>query len=90
VRFTVRGDPGVWCSRLCRDGVEHEAGACQACGVSLDGKRRGTRFCSDVCRMRQNGQDRPNNPKTHIQNKPLAGAILASGYGGSKEAESGT
>jgi hypothetical protein len=22
VRFTVRGEPGAWCSRLCRDGVD--------------------------------------------------------------------
>jgi hypothetical protein len=26
-RFTVRGDSGVWCSRLCRDGAEQRAGS---------------------------------------------------------------
>jgi hypothetical protein len=88
-RFTLRGQAGVWCSRECRDGKEaHAPGICKGCGVALNGKRKGARFCSDVCRVRQNCQDRPNNPKTHIQNKPLARAILTSGYGGSREARS--
>src|ERR1700720_1423473 len=86
-RFTIRGEAGVGCSRECRDGKEaHAPGICKGCGVALNGKRKGARFCSDVCRMRQNGQkNRLNNPKTHIQNKPLARAILTSGYGDSRE-----
>src|ERR1035437_7740497 len=80
-RFTRYGDPGVWCSRECRDGNEaHVPGICKGCGAELAGRRKGAKYCSDLCRMRQNGQGRPNNPKTHIQNKPLAGAILASVY----------
>lgn len=87
-RFTIRGQAGVRCSRECRDGKEaHAPGICEGCGVALSRKRKGSRFCSDVCRMRQNGEDRPNNPKTHIQNKPLTDALLASGYGGSREAK---
>jgi hypothetical protein len=89
-RFTRRGDRGVWCSRECRDGKEaHAPGICRGCSAALNGKRKYAKYCSDVCRMRQNGQDRPNNPKTHIQNKPLTDAILTSGYGGSREAGSG-
>jgi hypothetical protein len=26
VRYTIKDQPGEWCSRLCRDGVEHSAG----------------------------------------------------------------
>src|SRR5579864_1927627 len=81
VRFTRRGDPGVWCSRECRDGKEaHAPGICKGCGAGLNGKRKQAKYCSDVCRMRQNGQDSPRNPKTHIQNKPVTQPIQASGY----------
>src|SRR5712692_2208775 len=41
------------------------------CGASLVGKRRGAKWCSDVCRMRLGRQ---NNPKTRIQNKGVADA----------------
>jgi hypothetical protein len=55
VRFTRAGDSGVWFSRECRDGREsHAPGTCRACGASLAGLRRGTKFCSDVCRVREN------------------------------------
>jgi len=85
VCFTRRGDPGVWCSRKCRDGKEACApGTCKGCGAGLNGKRKQAKYCSDVCRKRQNGQDRRRNPETHIQNKPVTDAILASGYGGSR------
>jgi hypothetical protein len=52
VRFTRFGEKGEWCSRLCRDGVEHKAGACRGCGASLKGKRKGALFCDDACRKR--------------------------------------
>lgn len=53
VRFTRRGESGVWCSRECRDGAEaHAPGTCWTCGASLTGLRRGTKFCPDVCRVR--------------------------------------
>jgi hypothetical protein len=46
VRFTRYGQTGEWYSRLCRDGVEHKAGACYGCGVGLKAKRKGALFCS--------------------------------------------
>ena|ERR1700726_489451 len=82
VRWTTLGELGAWCSQKCRDGIERQAGVCQGCGVSLNGKRKGARFCSDVCRMRQGVQDRPNKPKTNIQNTALTDAIPSFGYGG--------
>src|SRR5580700_7609976 len=71
IRWTIRGDPGAWCSQKCRDGIERRARTCQGCGVSLLGKRKGAHFCSDVCRMRHRVLDRPNKPKTNIQNATL-------------------
>lgn len=54
-RFTSNGRNGVWCSRECRNGKEaHAPATCWACGASLAGLRRGTRFCSDTCRIREN------------------------------------
>lgn len=80
VRWTTRGEPGAWCSQKCRDRIERQAGMCQGCGVSLQGKRKGARFCSDVCRMRQRVLDRPNKPKTKIQNTTLTDTIPRFGY----------
>jgi len=59
VRYTLKGQRGEWCSPLCRDGKERKSpGLCQSCGGSLNGKRKGARFCTDTCRKRdakQNG-----------------------------------
>jgi hypothetical protein len=51
-RFTIRGEPGVWCSRECRDGVKvREPGTCRHCKAMLPvDKRRGAVFCDDACR----------------------------------------
>ena len=55
VRYTRRGESGAWCSRECRDGKEaHAPGTCLTCKASLAGLRRGTKFCSDTCRKREN------------------------------------
>jgi hypothetical protein len=55
VRFTRAGESWAWCSRKCRDGANaHAPGTCWTCGASLVGLRRGTRFCSDTCRKREN------------------------------------
>lgn len=78
VRFTRRDDRGVWCSRLCRDGAERRLD-CSVCRSPLRGKRRGSIYCSDRCR-KQNApsvQDRRIIAETYIQNKGLAGTILA-------------
>jgi hypothetical protein len=89
VRFTRRGDLGVWCSRQCRDGVAHSSACCGACGTPLGGKRRGAVYCSDRCRKRnsQRVQDSQIIAETHIQNKEVTGAILAPSYTHSRKAE---
>lgn len=46
------GKPETYCSQVCRDGVARTPGKCEYCGASLEGKRRGTRFCGSKCRMR--------------------------------------
>ena len=89
IRFTRYGQKGEWCSRFCRDGVEHKAGVCRGCGASLEGKKKGTSYCDRTCRMRAVRAGVQNHEKivnTPIQNKPLTDAILASGYTPSLEA----
>jgi hypothetical protein len=55
VRHTRKGEGGAWCSRECRDGKgAHAPGTCVMCKASLVGLRRGTKFCSDTCREREN------------------------------------
>src|SRR5579863_2421169 len=53
VRFTMRDDKGVWCSRECRDGKEvHEPGTCLHCKAKLpEGRRRGSKFCDEACKQ---------------------------------------
>lgn len=76
VRFTWFGQKGEWCSRICRDGVEHTIGKCRGCGTELAGKRKGSLFCNSTCRMRV--RNRQINAQTPIQNTALTDAILAS------------
>jgi hypothetical protein len=81
VRFTRFSQKGEWCSRLCRDGVEHKAGACRGCGASLEGKKKGSIYCDRTCRMRVMRAEVQNHEKIVnmlIQNTPLTDAILAS------------
>jgi len=61
VRYTVTGKPGIHCSAGCRGraffGDQREArkhlspGRCAYCSGSLQGKKRGSIFCDDTCRM---------------------------------------
>src|SRR5690348_2574832 len=53
VRYTRKGESGVWCSRECRDGKEaHTPGTCKFCKAELPaGKRKGSGFCDDTCRQ---------------------------------------
>jgi len=53
VRYTRKDDPGVWCSRECRDGADaHVPGSRQHCKAKLPtGKRRGTVFCDEACKQ---------------------------------------
>jgi len=82
VRWTRRGEPGEFCSALCRDGTEHRVGVCRGCGVSLKGKRKGTIYCDHTCRVRDKRhiQDQLNKPHTPIQNTELTDAISRPGY----------
>jgi hypothetical protein len=87
IRFTSQGDAGAWCSRGCRDGVDHNPGVCRGCGTSLVGKRRGAIYCGRTCRMRKvrkevrNGTNIVNTP---IQKTGVADAIAGFGYGGTR------
>jgi hypothetical protein len=52
MRYTRKGDDGVWCSRECRDGKEaHAPRTCKHCRARLlEGKRRGAIYCDDSCK----------------------------------------
>lgn len=81
-RFTRAGDPRVWCSRMCRDGVDHKPGHCVGCGTLLM-RRRDARWCGEACRARhkgRNGQDSEIIPVTPIENTPLGATQVAFGY----------
>jgi hypothetical protein len=53
VRFTRKDDPGIWCSRECRDGKEaRQPATCRHCRAVLPkAKRRGAAFCDDACKQ---------------------------------------
>src|SRR5258707_3135953 len=57
VRWTRKDLPEAYCSQLCRDGFIQLKGRCDGCGVELEGKRRGARWCSDACRMLKKVKD---------------------------------
>jgi flavoprotein len=78
----------VWCSRVCRDGVDHQPGMCRGCGIALTGRRKGAIYCGRVCRMRTVREEVHNSEiivNIPIQNTGVTDAILASGYGDSLE-----
>src|SRR5579862_4456345 len=82
VRFTRQGEAGAWCSRACRDGVDHSSTVCRGCGTSLAGKRRGAIYCDRTCRMRKvrkEARESTNIVNTPIQNTGVTDAI--SGFG---------
>ena len=70
VQFTRKGEPGVWCSRECRDGAEaHAPGTCKGCRARLPkGKRRGSLYCDDSCR--QNAH-RSRTSQLSVTNRPI-------------------
>ena len=82
VRYTRKDDPGVWCSRACRDGQNAATpGKCRGCGASLEGKRKGSKWCGEPCRRMAGYQHKPNNkinPRIDLENKGLADAKMAS------------
>jgi hypothetical protein len=80
ISWTRKDMPETYCSRLCRDGVERLKGLCDGCGIDLAGKRRGARWCSDTCRMRNRVKDSANNPKTYTQKIGLTGTEIDLGY----------
>jgi uncharacterized Zn finger protein (UPF0148 family) len=90
VRFTRQGDAGAWCSRACRDGVDHNPSVCRGCGTPLVGKRRGAIYCNRTCRMRtvrKQVRNSTNIVNTPIQNTGLADAISMFGYEGTKSGQ---
>jgi hypothetical protein len=87
VRWTILGESGEWCSRRCRDGMDHKLGVCCGCGTPLAGKRRGAMYCGRTCRMRtvrRAAQEPATIVNTAIANKGLRGAISQFGYGDSR------
>jgi hypothetical protein len=80
VRFTRCGQAGEWCSKACRDGFERKPGTCLGCGVSLNGKRKGAVFCSDVCRKRWRVEVLRIIAETSLQNSGLTDGISGSRY----------
>ena len=74
VRYTRKGDTGVWCSRQCRDGAEaREPKTCRHCGAKLpEGKRRGTLYCDDACRK---VATRSRNAELSRTNSPIYAAF---------------
>src|ERR1700756_4377957 len=53
VRFTIKDQPGEWCSRLCRDGIATNRSKCQHCNSVLPiGLRRGARYCDAAAQLR--------------------------------------
>jgi hypothetical protein len=88
IRWTRRNQTGEWCSRVCRDGVDHSPSVCRGCGTSLVGKRRGSMYCGRTCRMRtvrKQVRNRANIVNTPIQNTAVADAISGFGYGDSRK-----
>jgi hypothetical protein len=84
IRWTICGVPGSWCSRKCRDGVDHKPGLCRGCGTALTGKRRGAIYCDRTCRMRtvrKQVRNSANIVNTPIQKTGVEAAISAFGYG---------
>jgi hypothetical protein len=62
IRYTIAGKPEVYCSAGCRDlaffrdhreARKHSTpGRCTYCGATLKGKRRGARYCDEICKKR--------------------------------------
>jgi hypothetical protein len=68
VRWTRKDNLGEWCSKVCRDGVAAGApksnlNGCLECGVTLDGKRSDSRFCSATHKKRYQRR----KPSTTVQ-----------------------
>lgn len=84
IRWTRKGESGEWCSTECRDGITEEPlhqTTCLECGVSLQGKRSDSEFCSDVhrkqyrrCRKSSRSQKCGNSPDTLIAKQGLTEA----------------
>lgn len=85
VRYTRKGEDHAWCSRECRDGKEaHAPGTCLTCKASLAGLRRGTKFCSDTCRKRENrkSQTAQNSRDEHLKTQGLQTRLRVSAIHG--------
>jgi hypothetical protein len=51
IRFTIKDQPGEWCSRQCRGGAVVSVGKCQHCKAALPtGLRRDAKYCDATCK----------------------------------------
>jgi hypothetical protein len=81
IRFTRRGDAGVWCSRECRGGKDtYVPGTCRECRAALPrGKRRGSVFCDDACKQARHRSkpvlQRPRPGKLSVTNRSIYAAF---------------
>jgi hypothetical protein len=88
VCYTRRNQLGEWCSKRCRDGVDHSPSVRRGCGSSLIGKRKDSMYCHRTCRMRavrKQVQDSTNIVNTPIQNTGVADVISGFGCGGTRQ-----
>ena len=73
VRYTIAGKAEVYCSANCRDRVFFEdqierknranPGRCANCGGPLQGKKRGSIYCSESCRKRHSRRNGTNSAR---------------------------
>ncbi len=73
VRYTIAGKPEVYCSVNCRDRVFFEdqlerkkrstPGRCVNCKGPLQGKKRGSIYCSESCRKRHSRRNGTNSAR---------------------------
>ena len=81
VRFTIVGQPEVYCSPACRDLVffrdrrearKHSSpGKCTNCGASLEAKRRGALYCDEKCKKRlARGKEAPSAAIAQLSGTP--------------------
>ncbi len=85
VRYTITGKAGVYCSAPCRDlsffGDRHEAkkqatpGRCANCGGPLQGKKRGSIYCDDICRKRHSRKE-PGISTAEVQKSRTPGQLF--------------
>ena len=94
VRYTIAGMAEVFCSAKCRDAAFFEdqldrkkranPGRCANCGGPLQGKKRGSIYCSESCRKRHSRRNGTNSARRvkksrtpNLSNQQLADPKIA-------------